>query len=214
MNPTERDLRENYQRQETEELLFIASKELTEIARTVLYAELATRGLTANEIELARSNPEPELLQRRATGSLASLAKLAVKASPARTAEPPKPITRPATWEWLVVALIVIGSLVQLGSLVLIIWGSWDLTRDSLVNGTMSWWVFSLPLFWFSGVAMLSLMRKWALPLITVHLIASIAYAVALVGFKGLTPITMLGYCLEALVVFFCLHLLGKGRLR
>lgn len=193
MNPHRSDLEEHYRQQDTQELLLIAGKDLTELARSVLHAELVSRGVGLDQIEQARQAP--------------------AQASPPHKA-PERPVTRPVTWEWVVVALISVVSLVQLGSLVMILQHHWDLTKDSLANGTMSWWIFLLPLLWFSAAALLAFMRKWAVPLIALHLIASIAYGASLTGFAKLPPSALLGYCIEALTLLFGVHLLGKGRLR
>jgi uncharacterized RDD family membrane protein YckC len=49
-------LREHYERQDTEELLEIARKDLTEEARSVLHEVLSKRGLPVKEAEAARSD--------------------------------------------------------------------------------------------------------------------------------------------------------------
>ena len=54
----EQQLRQHYERQDTEELLEIAKKDLTDEARTVLISVLATRGVSVAQAEIAQQHGE------------------------------------------------------------------------------------------------------------------------------------------------------------
>lgn len=117
-------------------------------------------------------------------------------------------------WERALSWVVLLTALGNAGVLVYVVSGQWRVVVDGIREGAIRPWVFLMP--WILVLAAIMLVRrsKWALPAFLLHVVASFAYTIAFHGLASVQWYFWLGYLVELGIVYFCLHLFGRGVLK
>jgi hypothetical protein len=117
-------------------------------------------------------------------------------------------------WEkgvsWLVL-LLAIGSVVALASAIL---ENWTIARDGFKYGAIPIWALLLPVLLLASAGALVARSRWCLPMFLAHVVLSFLYISLRFGVSAIGSMMWLWYCLELLIVAFCLRLLTRGLLK